>query len=72
MQSLSNAYLEIIKFCISVKTAFQKARKSGSYSYIYSTDFIIVLYTDKQLKGLTRRYSLEYYEDLSSSNFKYL
>ena len=37
MQSLSNAYLDIAKFCTSVKTAFQKANKSGSYPYIHFT-----------------------------------
>ena len=30
MQSLSDAYLDVAKFCTSVKTAFQKARKTGS------------------------------------------
>ncbi len=46
MQSLSNAYLEMIKFCTSVKAAFQKARKSGSYSHIHSTGSIMVFYTN--------------------------
>lgn len=30
VQSLSNAYLEIFKFCTSAKAAFRKARKSSS------------------------------------------
>ena len=34
LQSLSNAYLDIIKFCTSAKNAFQRARKSGSFALI--------------------------------------
>ena len=34
LQSLSNAYLDIIKFCTSAKNAFQKARKSGLFALI--------------------------------------
>ena len=34
LQSLSSAYLDIIKFCTSAKNAFQKARKSGSFALI--------------------------------------
>ena len=37
LQSLSNAYLDIIKFCTSAKNAFQKARKSGSFPLIRYT-----------------------------------
>ena len=34
LHSLSNAYLDIIKFCTSAKNAFQKARKSGLFALI--------------------------------------
>ena len=37
LQSLSNAYLDIIKFCTSAKNAFQKARKSGSFALLSYT-----------------------------------
>ena len=37
MQFLSNAYLDIFKFCISAKAAFGKARKSSSPSLIVFT-----------------------------------
>ena len=35
MQSLSNAYLDIAQFCTSVKAAFTKAKKSGSFQEIH-------------------------------------
>ena len=34
LQSLSNAYLDILNFCTSAKNAFQKARQSGSFALI--------------------------------------
>lgn len=37
MQLLSNAYLDIFKFCTSAKAAFGKARKSSSSSLIVFT-----------------------------------
>ena len=70
MQSLSNAYLEMIKFCTSVKAAFLKARKSDSYSHIHCTGSIMVFYTNYHLEGSTRRCSSEYHGDLSSSNLE--
>ena len=36
VQSLSNAYLGIFKFCMSAKAAFRKARKSGSSPWTIS------------------------------------
>lgn len=50
MQSLSNVYLNILEFCTSVKTAFKKERKSGSYPYINITYSTTVLSTDQPLK----------------------
>lgn len=46
MQSLSNAYLDIARFCTSIKVAFKKARKSGSFREMHRTLSMVALYTD--------------------------
>lgn len=46
MQSLSNAYLDVAKFCTNAKAAFQNARKSGSSRPKHSAYSVEVLFTD--------------------------
>lgn len=46
MQSLSNAYLDVLKFCTYAKAAFQNAKKSGSFRPKHSAYTVKVFLTD--------------------------